>query len=387
MSTTSRKRAVLVQRFVPHYRADFFRNLVSFSAYDWLICAGQHPGRGAGGLPSDTADLPFKSISTRWIGQRYCWQSGIEIDRASCDVLTFELTYTILSNPLLIARARAQGIPCIGWGKGLSEAGGLRTGAKRLFERGLLSKLDAVIAYGESSRDHFVNMGVAPSRIFVAQNAMDTEAIQSRRASAIEASRSLAPSLRIPDGYVVCGYLGRLVAGKKIDSIVSAFEGARDQGLKAVLVIAGTGPDEGRLRQLVAGSRWQDDVRLVGSVPLGAENAYFQLFDVVLSFAAGGLGLLEAMANGRAIVTTPERWPETELLVRDSTAFVSATESVSDFSTELRRACSDESLRKQVAARAESEVARRASHRIMAKAFDSAVGAVVSPASEQEARQ
>ena len=368
----------LSQRWCPHYRVPLFEKLASLSRHEWIFQFGAHPGGGKGGLDAGTGALRVHAVRNRWVTSRYCWQQGVRLDWPELQVAAFELSYSILSNPLLMLRARARGLKRIGWGKGISEAGGERSRLKQLAERIHLAGCDAIIAYGQTSRDYFVGKSVPPERIFVAQNSNDTNAILSRREQSeregAELRRSLFGGCVVP----VAGYLGRLAPEKRVDVIIEAFVRANPERHDAHLVIAGDGPCLGALRTLAAAQPCRDRIHFVPHVPDGAEHGYFQMFDFYLSFAVGGLGAVEAMAHACPVVSAPEKRPELDLLVDGETAYLAADLSAEAFSATVARAlAAPRDERRRLAELARERVTTGATQEKMVESFDSAVDYVM----------
>ncbi len=113
-------------------------------------------------------------------------------------------------------------------------------------------------------------------------------------------SRAAELRARWHDRLVVLS-VGRLVGYKGHDVLLKA-----SQGLDALVVIVGTGPEQRRLRALAAG---RSDVVFAGHVSDEELPAYYHACDVFclpsLSIAeAFGMVLLEAMACGKPLVTT-----------------------------------------------------------------------------------
>ncbi|UGT60661.1 glycosyltransferase family 4 protein [Nocardia asteroides] len=106
--------------------------------------------------------------------------------------------------------------------------------------------------------------------------------------------------------------LSRLVPRKGQDALIAALRPVRAQIDGAVLVIAGSGPDEQRLRRLAASSGVADHVVFTGRVPSGELAAHHTIGDVFAmpcrTRGAGldveGLGIvfLEASASGVPVV-------------------------------------------------------------------------------------
>jgi glycosyltransferase involved in cell wall biosynthesis len=219
-------------------------------------------------------------------------------------------------------------------------------------------------------------LGIPEDRLFIAQNTIDTVRIGHEVPRSLEQKQGLLE--RLPTGSrFVFGYLGSLVPRKSVERIVSAFNRVRGQGYDAVLVIAGGGPSEESVRKAAVTSAFTKDIFLVGRVPIGEEGGYFQLFDAFLSFSQGGLGILEAMANGRAVLSTPERFPETELLVNDDTGLISTDLTVEAFAARMVNAIERREDLAAIGARAQSRVLAEATLENMVIAIDQAVRAAV----------
>lgn len=101
-------------------------------------------------------------------------------------------------------------------------------------------------------------------------------------------------------------YLGHLSAAKGLYELLDGFAEARRNGVAVHLTIAGTGPEEARLRAAAHGLG--SDVSFVGRVAglektrlLGRSDAF-----VLPSYSEGlPYSLLEAMAAGAAVIVTP----------------------------------------------------------------------------------
>jgi len=109
---------------------------------------------------------------------------------------------------------------------------------------------------------------------------------------------------------VVFGYLGRLVEAKGIGDAIEALALLKREGRLPPLEfrIAGDGPDRDRLRALAAEHGLDEVVSFPGTLYDAAKIDFLKNIDVLL-FPSHGEGLpytlLEAMAAGAAVVTTP----------------------------------------------------------------------------------
>jgi glycosyltransferase involved in cell wall biosynthesis len=153
---------------------------------------------------------------------------------------------------------------------------------------------DRCIALSNDQRDLLVRVGVAPERIVVMPNAVDTERI-SPGPSALK--QALGAELMV-------SFLGRLDPEKRVEELIHSFL-ARRWPSDHLLVIAGSGSQDRRLRA-IAGP--EGPVRFLGMVTRMEDRLELlratDLF-VLPSTAEGlSLALLEAMAAGCAIVAT-----------------------------------------------------------------------------------
>jgi glycosyltransferase involved in cell wall biosynthesis len=107
----------------------------------------------------------------------------------------------------------------------------------------------------------------------------------------------------LPAGRPVIASVGRLSLEKRADVLIDA--AARLVGTDAVLVLAGTGPDEGRLKALAARLGVAERVRFPGFVPGGDLPGLYRLADVFAIASQAELQSLvtmEAMATGLPVV-------------------------------------------------------------------------------------
>jgi glycosyltransferase involved in cell wall biosynthesis len=148
-----------------------------------------------------------------------------------------------------------------------------------------VNRYQRVIVFGEAQRQAFLDAGVAPFRLMVLPNGVDTQ--------------FFSPMHRPPrfDDPLRVTYLGRMSAEKGVAELVTAFQRAARPNL--VLTMVGDGPLRSRLQALTAGDptiEWRGWVANVR-----AKAAIWRESDVVvLPSQMEGLSfsLLEGMASG-----------------------------------------------------------------------------------------
>jgi glycosyltransferase involved in cell wall biosynthesis len=154
-----------------------------------------------------------------------------------------------------------------------------------------LNRYNRLIVFGEAQRQAFLDAGVAPFRLSVLPNGVDT--------------RWYSPMHRPPrfDDPLRVTYLGRMSREKGVQELVTAFQQAAPAHL--VLTMVGDGPLRSRLQAQTAGNpaiEWRGWVR-----DLQAKAAIWRESDVVIlpSYMEGlSFSLLEGMASGCMPVVT-----------------------------------------------------------------------------------
>jgi glycosyltransferase involved in cell wall biosynthesis len=191
--------------------------------------------------------------------------------------------------------ARVAGVPVVI----AHEHGSVRYGesVRRLLNQHIVGHLaDTVLAVSDWDRRRLIDdQGIAADRVEVLRNG-----ILRLPADAPDIRAELAPP-----GVPIIGALGRLDPVKGYDDLLAALRLLKDEGLTFRCVIAGVGPDERRLREVIDQNDLGDEVRLLGlrdDVP-----SLLHAFDVaVMSSHSEGapLAILEYMAAGLPIVAT-----------------------------------------------------------------------------------
>lgn len=149
---------------------------------------------------------------------------------------------------------------------------------------------EALRAYGVDTSIEVLPTGLPPDRFVIGDGA------RFRRRHSIAAGRPVAL------------FVGRVAHEKNIDFLLRMLEPLRAQVPDVLLVIAGEGPAEGHLRQVVRERRLDSNVMFLGYLERGTElRDCYRAADAFV-FASRtetqGLVLLEAMAQGTPVVST-----------------------------------------------------------------------------------
>jgi glycosyltransferase involved in cell wall biosynthesis len=156
---------------------------------------------------------------------------------------------------------------------------------------------DAVVLLAHSEKRDFESMGIK-GRLFIIPNAVDLSEYSEFRA-------------RVHSGKVLrCAYLGRLVREKGIFEAIEAIEVLRSEEhyRDIELRIAGSGPAEKEIADVIAQRELGDCVTLVGSVYGHSKVRFLGGSDVLIfpSYHPEGLPyvILESLASGTPVIAS-----------------------------------------------------------------------------------
>ncbi len=227
----------------------------------------------------------------------------------------------------------------------------------RAFTRSQCDDVQTLIAPSEPMRDVLLQYGVA-TPIHVLPTGLPAD-----RFVAGDGDRFRKQS-GLPLDRPLMTYIGRVAHEKNIDFLIQVFAQVRQSVPGAMLVIAGEGPARESLRQRVASLKLEADVFFAGY--LDRNTALLDCYAAanVFAFASRtetqGLVLLEAMAQGTAVVSTAELGTRS-ILKPDCGALVVA-ENLHEFAAAVIRVLQSPQLQQELGERG----------RVYAKAWSSA---------------
>lgn len=146
----------------------------------------------------------------------------------------------------------------------------------RAMEDFCLASANAVVTLGDNLKQHLIERGVHPNKIFVVRNGVDVHGIAKR-----EIREDLQTSLDLK-GKKVIGYVGSVTPLECLHIALKGIAELKRLGEQTVLLIVGGGSDVERLQQLAMELQIADDVRFVDSVPHDHIADYYGLLDAVI---------------------------------------------------------------------------------------------------------
>ncbi|MCX7893482.1 MAG: glycosyltransferase, exosortase A system-associated [Burkholderiales bacterium] len=190
---------------------------------------------------------------------------------------------------------------------GTSTEWGLRYRLTRALETYALQRVDHVTTICEGLRSDIVARGVPAAKVTVIPNAVDVAAFRFGGEPDARLERELGL-----DGTAVVGFIGSFYAYEGLDLLVAALPAVLAKRPDVRLLLVGGGPEEPRLRALVAARGLEDKVVFAGRVPHGEVQRYYSVVDVFayprrsmrLTELVTPLKPLEAMAQGQLLVAS-----------------------------------------------------------------------------------
>jgi glycosyltransferase involved in cell wall biosynthesis len=252
-----------------------------------------------------------------------------------------------------LAWCRFRRVPALLWVE--STGRDLRSGRLERAKARLLRSVAGFVVPGGAAADYLRRLGVPDDRIIVARNAVDP-----RIFGTAERTR--------PDGPCRVVAVGRLAPEKGFDTLLEAAA-----GLPVEIAIAGTGPEEHRLRGLA-----DANVTFLGQVARDDLPALYANADVAVVPSRSepwGMVLNEAALAGLPLVSTTAAGAARELIEEGRNGFRVRPDDVVALREALRRLVEDADFRRAAGDRSR-EIARSFTPEAWADAVAAAVEAV-----------
>lgn len=242
------------------------------------------------------------------------------------------------------------------------------SGLQRRGYRSLLHRCETGIACSETVARSFIDYDpTLGDRLQVIPNGID-EAAATLPKDAVR--REVRQELGLDEDAVVLASIGRLAAEKALDLFVDAFAAMSGDFSSCRLLFVGDGPERRRLEDRVRSQGLQERVIFVGF-----RSDVLRLLagiDVVVfssSFEGLSVALLEAMAQGKCLVTT-DAPGILEAVEPEKQAIVAPRGEVLPFARALERAAASKALRQELGVSARQRFLERYSASQMVASYE-----------------
>lgn len=181
-------------------------------------------------------------------------------------------------------------------------------GWKEQFKRWIFKQCDGFFCFGTQSANYLLQLGVRPDKILLRKNAVDNDALRSAYEQALPNRIRDQQRLGVqPNNFV---FVGRLIAFKNVQALLSAFADAQKQSGQAKnwgLILLGDGPEHGQLLQRASALGIADKVHFLPGRPWYQVPEVLALSNVlVLPSWSEPWGLVanEALACGLPVIVS-----------------------------------------------------------------------------------
>jgi glycosyltransferase involved in cell wall biosynthesis len=308
---------VILQPYVPGYRAPFFGALVEQLEPEGIRCRVVAPrARGEQGARNDAAagflwEVRARERSLSVLGRRLSWASvgGDLIQQA--DGIIVGLVGESIDAHRALARRATRGQQVGLWG----HIGAYTKRANRvdvLVERAMMRHCDHVFAYTESGAATARRAGVPATKVTAVMNSVDTSALSAATADLTPSQVDLFVAKHgLTPGKVV-GYVGGLDASKRIDFLADTLDLLWKRDPQVRLLLGGTGAQRALLDSAVR----RGQVVMLGHAGPHEKALIGVLASAVLMPGRIGLVAVETLALGLPLLTTDwsQHAPEAEYL-------------------------------------------------------------------------
>jgi len=291
---------------LPAYRKDFFTRLYDEAGNQDIKVKILH-GYIANKDTKQASDIQFdaQKFETRILNLklfRLTRLKGIlrQVKEEKPDGIIFQWNQTNLSEWTILFYCRRHKIPYGLWGCNYTRADLIKSLAsirESLYVR-LYRKAAVLVPYGSLYKQYLLNLGISESKIIVAQNTIDVEAIAKRnQARTVDSFNH--KTVRIL-------YVGALAPQKRVDSAIEAVSQLINEGVDISFDIVGGGRILEKLKSQLSEKTAEIKSRIIlhGAKYETELHGFFVNADVFLMPGTGGLGVNEAMAYGLPIIST-----------------------------------------------------------------------------------
>ena len=289
------------QPALPQYRVPVFRELARRPGINLTLHYADTPG-----LPNAQPDgfearpLPV----ARLLGRGPFVTRELTKRSRQSDVAVFSWNANDLALPLALRSARRRGVGSVLWGHGFGQP---ERPLRRRLRDALGRRADAILLYDKQTAAALKGRGFEARRLFVAQNALDEQALLASAEPWRESPNRLKTfreEHRL-QGRKVLLFVGRLSGKLPVELLLDAVAAVRSRSPEALFVMIGGPAEEAdRLRDLAAGAGVAEAMRFVGPVYDHEQLAAYFLTARGFAFPRTiGLSLMHAFAYGLPVVT------------------------------------------------------------------------------------
>lgn len=311
------RRVLIIQIAIKHYRQAFYSGLQeALSAHDVELRVAHSLPHGKRAIDGDVITLDpstgFVVPARTILGNRLVYQN-VWKHILWADLIIVEQAAKYVANyPLFLASAL--GLKKLGsWGHGWNHELPRDSLSERI-KRVAVPRCDWWFAYTQGVARYVTEQGMAPDRISVVENTVDTQELvhQVEDVSGVQLSE-FRSAHNIPRSAKLAVFSGTLDTRKHMPFLLETAQHIKARLPEFHLAVIGEGPDASLVREAARENDW---VHALGAT-FGTQKAIcFRAADVFLCPGVVGLAILDAFAAGLPFITSdlPIHSPEVEYL-------------------------------------------------------------------------
>ena len=347
-----RMKVLFITNRCPLYRLPVFEALSK--RYHTFFIFTEKPFQGA----DSYGNLCYRTCTNRLTFVRTILQ-------ADCDILISPFPIWDSLPTFLIMKLRRKRV--VFWVEEWCEPLKIIRKLSRTFLQYLSRHCNATVVSGTAAKNHMINYGASPQKIFLSPNS-----------SHIESPSSVKPSMQT--GKFIILYLGRLVKYKGADYLIRAFSMLEKTQKNVKLIVAGRGDFKEYLESLTK----ELEVKNIEFVEVGSDiekSYYFNLCNLFVLPSiwqpdlceAWGMVLNEAMQFGKAVITTDAVGAAPDLVKNGVNGFIVKNSDSDSLYHAMKRLIENPELAKRMGEKSKELVNKQYTYENMVQGFVNAI--------------
>lgn len=353
-----RLKVAFVQVLVPSYKLQMFQGISAFNDIDLTLLSGKNGpiSLANGDDVFGVRNVHLKNSLFQLGPLSFVWQSGLTraMRKHDYDFVVLPEGVLYLSNYVVMMNCLLRRIPFGFYGHGYNHqrSGSFVSKPLELFRKLVHRFASVLIVYSGDAAAHLQRCRhVAPQRIFIAKNTLDTKQIAQRVDSYSSAQiQSCRSDLNVQADELLLAYVGRVEEIKNPHWVLEAVRQLCAEGHRVKAVFVGTGSIVSDLKERVAGGpQLSNSVSFVGNLPVDQVDRYLASSDICVMPGMTGLAVVHAFAAGKPYVTieSPYHSPEIAYLRNGENGLMSGP-TLSEFIDAVRSLVLNPDLRKRL---------------------------------------
>ena len=265
-------------------------------------------------------------------------------------------------------------VPVCIWGQGLSRPPSRFRDILRFV---LTSLSTAALYYTDEGRDYWIKRGIPKKKLFVAYNALDTDAQIKIRARTSQEELAAYLNAEGLDGKKIFVFLGRLIAAKKPRVFIDAVARAATHNPAIFGIMIGDGPVRYALEQYVLDQALTNHIRFIGAIYDESTIAKILMSSTAMLLPAfAGLAIEHAAVYGVPVIlgdVAHSHGPEQAIVEDGKTGLRCPDEDLDAFATAILQLAGDSKFRESLSVNIRREIDEKYNVYCMAQGFIDAV--------------